>query len=231
MRLSDLEKRLKVRFRNQGLLTQALTHKSYFGENRNWPFGHNERLEFLGDAVLELIVSERLFQSFPGATEGQMTQYRSSLVRREVLSSLAMELGLNDYLLLSRSEAKATGRPRTLILGNAYEAVIGAVYLDRGYAAAKEMIARHIFANMKALLAQDVSRNCKSRLQEIAQARFKVTPVYRVLEESGPDHAKLFLIGVYFGERLIAQGHGVSKKLAEESAAEAALALPSWPEP
>jgi ribonuclease-3 len=228
MNFALLEKSLGVVFRDRSLLKQALTHKSYLNENRTWPLGQNERLEFLGDAVLELIVTEWLFGKFPRAPEGQMTEYRSSLVRIEVLSDLAGKIGLNDYLLLSRGEAKDTGRARDLILGNAVEAVIGAIYLDQGYEHTKNFVSKHVLSQANALIAQGESRNSKSRLQELVQARRRVTPIYKLLEQSGPDHAKQFLVGVYFGDELIAQGQGVAKQLAEEDAAEVALALPEW---
>lgn len=228
MDFSILEDRLGVSFEERGLLKQALTHRSYLNENRNYPLGHNERLEFLGDAVLELVVREFLYRKFPSKPEGVLTAYRSALVNTQMLSALAVEIGLNDFLLLSRGEAKDTGRARQIILADAFEAVIGAVRLDQGYDAAQCFIATTLFHKLEEIVTKELWRDAKSRLQEVVQELLRVTPTYEVLEESGPDHGKSFVVGVYFGSDFIAQGTGPAKQHAEVEAAKAALALNGW---
>jgi len=225
---SNLKKSLGITFQNPDFLKQALTHRSYLNENRRWSLEHNERLEFLGDAVLEMIVTDYLFGQYPGEPEGKLTEYRSTLVNIKVLSTLAREIGMNDFLLLSRGESKDTGRARELILGNAFEAVIGALYIDQGYDTARDFVTTHLLNRSEEFIAQGLSRNTKSKLQEVVQEQLKVTPTYAVLEESGPDHDKRFVVGVYFGSDLIAQGEGGAKRLAEEKAAKAALILRGW---
>lgn len=188
--------------------------------------GHNERLEFLGDAVLELIVTDYLFKKYPCKPEGELTEHRMALVNGQSLLTVAINLGLSDFLLMSRGEAKDRGRAREIILGNAFEAVIGAVYLDQGYAVAERFVATHLLSNAEEIIAKP--KDAKSRLQEIAQANLRVTPTYQTLEATGPDHGKQFLVGVYFGQDLIAKGNGPSKKHAEEDAAKAAITIKGW---
>jgi ribonuclease-3 len=228
MDFSLLEKRLGVKFKDRSYLKQALTHRSYLNENRGWPLGHNERLEFLGDAVLELIVSTFLYETYRNQPEGKLTEYRAALVNIEVLAELAGDLGMSQYMLLSRGEAKDTGRARQVIIGNAFEAVIGALFVDQGYDAARHFVEVHLLSRTDELIAQGLMRNSKSRLQEAAQGHFRVTPTYEVLEENGPDHDKVFVVGVYFGSELIAKGRGGAKRLAEEKAAEQALITKGW---
>lgn len=224
----ELERRLGVVFRDKNLLKQALTHRSYLNENREWPLGSNERLEFLGDAVLELVVSEFLFRRYPNKPEGKLTEYRAALVNGETNAATGIAFGINDCLLLSKGEAKDTGRARELIIADAFEAVIGAVYLDQGYPAAENLIARCVLSKADSIISIGFLRNTKSRLQELVQERMAVTPSYRVISETGPDHKKEFLVGVFFGDDLVAQGAGTSKKLAEEKAAQAALVSKGW---
>lgn len=224
----ELERRLGVVFRDKNLLKQALAHRSYLNENREWPLGSNERLEFLGDAVLELVVSEFLFRRYPNKPEGKLTEYRAALVNGETNAAAGIAFGINDCLLLSKGEAKDTGRARELIIADAFEAVIGAVYLDQGYPAAENLIARCVLSKADSIISIGFLRNTKSRLQELVQERMAVTPSYRVISETGPDHKKEFLVGVFFGDDLVAQGAGTSKKLAEEKAAQAALVSKGW---
>ena len=225
--LSPLEKSLGVDFKNKDLLLQALTHRSYINENPKFYLDHNERLEFLGDAVLELAVTEYLYQNYENS-EGDLTSWRASLVNSKMLSQIAHEIGVNDFLLLSRGEAKDTGRAREYILANAMEAMIGAVYLDQGYAPCAEMIQRHITLKLPDIIKHELYRDPKSRFQEEAQERVGITPTYEVLDEWGPDHAKNFTIGVLLGKDMVAKGEGNSKQEAQEKAAENALKEKGW---
>ena len=224
----DIEERISVSFKNKALLQEALTHRSYLNENPSWPVGHNERLEFLGDAVLELVVTEFLFGRFPEKPEGELTSLRAAMVNTDMLSQRASDIGMNDALLLSRGEAKDTGRARQYLLANAFEALIGALYLDQGYEAAKEFIARVLFPQLDYVLQNRLWKDAKSSFQEEAQERVGITPAYRVLREWGPDHAKQFVIGVFLNEEKIAEGEGASKQEAETAAAAAALEVKEW---
>lgn len=224
----DIEKRLGVSFRNTALLQEALTHRSYVNENPSWPVGHNERLEFLGDAVLELVMTEFLFARFPEKPEGELTSLRAAMVNTMMLSARASEIGLNEALLLSRGEAKDTGRARQYLLANAFEALVGALYLDQGYEVAKEFLARVLFPALDDVLANRSWKDAKSLFQEEAQERASMTPAYRVLREWGPDHAKHFVMGVFLGEEKVAEGEGDSKQEAETAAAANALKEKKW---
>lgn len=220
---ADLEKTIGYKFKNLDLLKEALTHRSYLNEEPAWKIPNNERLEFLGDAVLELAVTEELYNRFPEYNEGQMTSIRSALVNYQMLFRVAKNVNLEDFILLSRGEGKDTGRAREVILANAFEALIGAIYLDSDYRAAKEFINKSVMANLDEVLEKELYRDPKSLLQEKIQEQLKVTPTYKVLEESGPDHQKVFTVGVYFGDQLMARGAGPSKQEAEVEAARAAL--------
>lgn len=223
-----LEERLKLRFRNRDLLTQAFVHRSYLNENPTFSVGHNERLEFLGDAVLELVVTEYLYQHY-GNPEGELTNWRSSLVNAKMLGAIAADLGFDDYLLLSRGETRdANSKARQTILANTLEAFIGALYLDQGYPAVKAFVGQTLLPNLPAILREQLYRDPKSRLQEESQERLNVTPSYRVLDETGPDHAKRFTVAVYFNDERVAVGTGSSKQEAQLAAAEAALAAKGW---
>jgi len=229
MDFSTLEKRIDVTFENKDVLKQALTHRGFLNDNRGWKLGHNERLEFLGDSVLELVVTAYLFNRYEDAPEGKLTEYRSALVNIQVLSTLAKELGLNDFILLSNGEAKdATGRARQIILGDAFEALIGAIYFDRGLGTAHRFVTKYILSRAEEFIAKDRLGNSKGALQMIAQEKLKMTPTYAVLEQKGPDHDRQFVVGVYFGSELIATGQDGSKKLAEVQAAKAALDVKGW---
>ncbi|MFH1111998.1 MAG: ribonuclease III [Patescibacteria group bacterium] len=223
-----LEKTLGCTFRNQNLLTQALVHRSYLNENPSFGLPHNERLEFLGDAVLELIVTEYLYRNYPNP-EGELTNWRAALVNARMLSEIASEMNLGNYLYLSRGETKdANGKARQYILANALEAVIGAIYLDQGSEVVAEFINKFILAKLEIVLNDQLYLDPKSRFQEIAQEKAGITPHYLVLNESGPDHAKTFKVGLYLGEELVAQGEGSSKQEAQVDAAEKGLVLKQW---
>ncbi len=228
MDLSDLEKKLGVVFRDKNLLFQALTHKSYVHENPRWQVGHNERLELLGDAVMELVVTEFLFRRFPNKPEGQLSQYRAAMVNLQNCRAYAESVGLGDFLLVSRGERKNNDRAREAILGNAFEALIGALYLDQGLESIQKFIGRIVVPQANDIIARFMVGDTKNRLQEIAQARRRVTPHYEVLVESGPNHERHFVVGVFFGSDLIAKGEGPSKKRAEEEASKRALERNGW---
>lgn len=223
MKLSDLESKLEIKFKNKKILTEALTHRSYLNENPSWPLPHNERLEFLGDAVLELAVTEELFKKYPQDDEGQLTGLRAALVNYQMLGRVAKTLGLGKHILLSRGEAKDIGKAREVILANALEALIGAIYLDQNYETARRFIRKILMPHLEKVLETGRYKDAKSRLQEILQERFKITPSYQVLEESGPAHQRTFRVGVYLDDRLLAEGAGASKQEAELEAAKKAL--------
>lgn len=222
------EEAIGVEFHDKNLLKTAFTHRSYLNENASAGMEHNERLEFLGDAVLELIVTSYLYKTFPDKPEGDLTAYRSSLVNTNSISDTAQALGMNEYLLLSKGEAKDTGKARQYILANTYESVIGAMYLDQGYDVASRFIAMTLFEKLQEIIDKKLYKDAKSYVQELAQEHENVTPTYQVMYENGPDHDKNFEVGVYFGEQLIAKGKGKSKQEAEQSAARAGLAAKNW---
>ena len=217
-----------VTFNDLTLLREAFTHRSYLNEHRGTNMRHNERLEFLGDAVLELVITEYLYAKYPEEPEGRLTAYRSSLVNTNSISDAATTWGMNDYLLLSKGEAKDTGRARQYILANTFEAVIGSIFLDQGYDAAKIFIGKSLFASLDEIVGQRLWQDAKSKFQEEAQERLGITPNYEVIKETGPDHDKNFEVGVYTGSDLIASGTGRSKQDAEQAAAEAALVKKGW---
>ncbi len=217
-----LEKKLGITFKNKNLLKQAFVHRSFLNENPSFPLSDNERLEFLGDAVLELAVTEYLFQNYPNP-EGELTNWRSALVKGETLSDVSTKLRFSDYLYLSRGEAKGNGRARQLILANTFEAVIGAIYLDQGLDRTRSFIEHQILVRLPDILKKELHVDPKSKFQEIAQEKLGVTPIYKVLKEEGPDHDKKFTVGVFVGEKMMGQGTGSSKQSAEVQAAEQAL--------
>ncbi len=224
MDLSSLEKKIGADFKNKNLLKESLTHRSYLNENPGWKISHNERLEFLGDAVLELIVTGKLFAKFPDYPEGQLTSLRASLVNSQTIAIVAKSLDLENYILLSRGESKDTGKAREVILSNTMEAVIGAVYLDGGYDTAKKMVEKFVIApHLDEIIKNGLYKDPKSQLQEIVQEKFKVTPVYQIISEEGPDHQKIFKMGVYLGKKLLTEGEGYSKQDAEIEAAKNGL--------
>ena len=218
-----LEQKLGVIFKNKNLLKEALTHRSYLNENPSWPLPHNERLEFLGDAVLELAVTEILFSRYPTSPEGELTSIRSALVNYQMLADIAKNMELGDYVFLSKGEAKDAGKAREVILANAFEAILGAVYLDAGYESAKNFIEKAVMGRLDEVIEKKLYQDPKSLLQEIVQEKLRATPTYSVLSEKGPDHAKIFKVGVFFNGDLIAEGEGASKQEAEVEEAKNAL--------
>ncbi|HEY4494416.1 MAG TPA: ribonuclease III [Candidatus Paceibacterota bacterium] len=225
---ADFEKKTKIVFSDKALLKQAFIHRSYINENPSEGLSHNERLEFLGDAVLELIVTDYLYKKYPTYTEGELTAIRSALVNAVIISEVASAVGMNGYLLLSKGEAKDSGKARQYILANTYEAYIGAVYLDQGYEAADRFVTESLLPHTEEIVNKKLWRDSKSLVQEKAQEFALVTPAYKVLHESGPDHDKHFTVGIFFGSSMIAEGKGKSKQEAEQKAAEAALKIKNW---
>lgn len=223
----SLEKSIKIEFKDEDLLRQAMVHRSYLNEHPNFELDHNERLEFLGDAVLELVTTEYLYKNYPNP-EGELTSFRASLVNSDMLAEIAKKLDLEKYLLLSKGESKDTGRARQYILANAFEALIGAIYLDQGYEPAKKFIEENLIVKLPQIFAQGSWVDPKSKFQEEAQERVGVTPTYEVTKEWGPDHDKHFVVGVYLGKELVAQGEGRSKQDAQRNAAAEGLKVKEW---
>jgi ribonuclease-3 len=223
MNPEEYGRNIGITFKDKDLITQALTHRSYLNEYPKWNLPHNERLEFLGDAVLELIVTEALFDKFPKQPEGQLTVLRAALVNYQILAKVAENIDLDDYILMSRGERKDTGRAREVILANAIEAVIGAIYLDQGFEKTRTFVLKFILVHLDEVLKTKSYKDAKSELQEIVQEKLRVTPTYAVRGELGPAHERRFTMGVYFGDKLIAEGEGLSKQDAEIEAAKNAL--------
>ncbi|MBI4994758.1 ribonuclease III [Candidatus Peregrinibacteria bacterium] len=221
--MKALQRKIKNNFKNPSLLEMAFVHKSYVNEHKREQRMHNERLEFLGDAVLELVTTEFLYSAFPQEGEGKLTNFRSALVKGNHLAKVSRTLGLGQYLKLSRGEDCGGGREKNYLLANVLEALIGAIYLDKGFAAAHKFISRFILTNLGDILQKGLHVDPKSSLQEFAQDKHSVTPVYQVLSESGPDHNKIFEVAVYIGEKMLAKGIGSSKQKAEQEAAVNAL--------
>lgn len=218
----DFAKKNKLNFSNDKLLKQVFIHRSYLNENIGLQLDHNERLEFLGDAVLELVVTEYLFKNYQ-KPEGELTNLRSALVKGQMLSDIAKELGMDKYLYLSKGEAKSEGRSRQLIMANALEALIGAIYLDQGYQTTVDFIKEHLIKYLNKIIDQKLYLDPKSHLQELSQEQLGVTPNYKVIDEHGPDHAKSFTVGCYINQKMAGQGSGSSKQTAESAAASSAL--------
>jgi ribonuclease-3 len=225
---SIFEKKIKISFKDKKLLKQSFIHRSYINENPNTELSHNERLEFLGDAVLELAVTDFLYKKYPNYTEGELTALRSALVNAVTIAEVASQIGMNDYLLLSKGETKDTGKARQYILANTYEALVGAIYLDRGYKLADAFVNKTLLPQTEEIVSKKLWRDAKSLVQEKAQEFLGITPIYRVLQESGPDHDKHFTVGICFGADLITEGKGKSKQEAEQNAALNALKIKSW---
>jgi ribonuclease-3 len=219
----SLENKIGVFFKNENILKEALTHRSYLNENPSWKLPHNERLEFLGDAVLELVSTEYLWRVRPKFEEGLLTLLRAALVNTKMLSKIAEEIGLQKYLLVSKGESQMSGRAMETILADAFEALTGAIYVDQGFEAAEKFVSRFVLSRLEEIEKGQLYKDPKSLLQEISQADFRVTPEYRILSESGPDHARIFTVGVYFGNDLQGEGSGASKQEAETDAAKKAL--------
>ncbi|OGZ12375.1 MAG: ribonuclease III [Candidatus Lloydbacteria bacterium RIFCSPHIGHO2_02_FULL_51_22] len=228
MDFSQFEKRTGVVFKDTRFLLRAFTHRSYLNEHPKEKIEHNERFEFLGDAVLELAVTVYLFNRFPERPEGELTAFRAALVNTMMLSDTALELGFSDFLLLSRGEAKDVGKARQYILANTYEAVVGAIFLDQGYREAEAFIARTLLGRLDSVLEKGTWQDAKSSFQENAQEILSVTPSYKVLSELGPDHDREFTVGVFLGEEEAGKGEGKSKQEAEQNAARNALEKKGW---
>lgn len=225
---SKFEKKTNIFFKNKKLLEQAFIHRSYINENSGEKLSHNERLEFLGDAVLELIVTDYLYNKYEDRDEGELTAYRSALVNANIIGEVALSLGMNDYLLLSKGESKDIGKARSYILANTYEAYVGAVYLDQGYNIVRDFITNTLLGKIEVIVAKKLWRDPKSLVQEKSQEYLNITPSYRVINETGPDHDKNFTVGIFFGTDLVAEGKGHSKQEAEQSAAREALETKDW---
>ncbi len=226
--IHEFQKVIGVTFKDSNLLQQAFTHRSYINEHRDSGFEHNERLEFLGDAVLELVVTRFLFDTYPDKTEGDLTAYRAALVNTNTLSEASNKLGVNEYLLLSKGEAQDTGRARQYILANTFESIVGALYLDQGYDSAAQFISKNLFYLMDEVIEKRLWQDAKSNFQEQAQEHTGITPSYELIDEKGPDHDKTFVVGVYVGKELVARGTGRAKQEAEQEAARAALEKKGW---
>jgi len=220
--IKDLEKTLGIQFKDNSLLKRALTHRSYLNENRDVE-KNNERLEFLGDAVLELIVSDHLYSNYPNRPEGELTSFRSAIVRTESLADASRELEYGKYLRMSKGEEETGGRDKDYILANTFEAVLGAIYLDQGYEQCKKLVDKILISKIKNIVERRLDIDSKTKIQEIAQAKYKETPTYEVLKEYGPDHNKKFVVGVKLGNKIIGKGKGESKQKAEEAAAQKGL--------
>ena len=226
--LLKLEGILDVSFTDKNFLLSAITHRSYLNEHREATQEHNERLEFLGDAVLELVVTDFLYKKYPEKPEGELTAVRAALVNTISLSEASTQLGVNDFLLMSKGEAKDTGRARNYILANAFEALIGAIYMDKGYEKAKDFIGNNLFHKTEKIVEKRLWQDPKSRFQELAQENVSVTPTYETLNQVGPDHDRVFTVGVYLGKDKVAEGQGRAKQEAEQAAAEKAIEVKGW---
>ena len=232
MNFEEFEKKAGLKFKNPGLLKQAFTHRSYINENRPPAGGsgleHNERLEFLGDAVLELVITDYLYHKLKESDEGELTALRSALVNADTLSRVAQSIGANEFLLLSKGESKDTGRARQYILANTLEAIIGAIYVDQNYEAAKEFILKNFASLTEEILAVGSWIDSKSLFQEKAQEHAGFTPIYKTIKETGPDHDKHFTVSVAVGSEVMGEGEGKSKQDAEQEAAKNALEKQGW---
>ncbi|MCF6276844.1 MAG: ribonuclease III [Candidatus Magasanikbacteria bacterium] len=225
---SEIEKKTGIKFNDPNNLVQAFVHRSYLNENRDFSLPHNERLEFLGDAVLEIVVTEYLFDTFLNP-EGELTSWRASLVNAKMCSRIASEIGMNNFMLLSRGESKdVSSKAREYILANALEAFIGSIYYDQGWDSAKKFIHEWVISKLDNVLENNLWIDPKSRFQESAQEKLGITPTYKVLNEEGPDHNKDFTVGAFLNKEKIAEGKGTSKQEAQTSAAEEALKVKKW---
>lgn len=223
MDTAKIEQELSLQFNNPEILTNAFIHRSYLNEGGSVDLPSNERLEFLGDACLELIVSEHLYHTYPNEPEGVLTNYRSALVNTQSLAETAQQLNLGGYLMMSKGEEEGGGRESEHLLANTFEALIGAIYLDQGFDTVKGVVEKHLLPKLPAIIETGAHRDTKSLFQEIAQERVSLTPHYRVLDEWGPDHNKNFKVGAYLGKQKAGEGIGASKQRAELAAAEDAL--------
>ncbi len=228
MDFNEFEQKIGIIFKDKALLKQAFTHRSYINENRNLKTDHNERLEFLGDAVLELVITDYLFHNYKDEDEGVLTSYRSALVNADTCSAIASSLGVNDLLLLSKGESKDTGRARQYILANALEAIIGAIYIDSGYENSKKFIETNFTPLIEKIAEEGSHIDSKSLFQEKAQEYVGFTPIYKTIKETGPDHDKIFTVSLFVGNEEVSMGSGKSKQDAEQDAAKKALIKKGW---
>ena len=222
-----LEKKIGLTFKDYDMLRMAFIHRSYLNEHKESKFDHNERLEFLGDAVLELVVTEYLYSTYPNP-EGELTNWRSALVKGETLAKISRELHLGDYLFLSHGEEKSGGREKDYLLANTFESLIGVIYLQLGYKKAQEFISKFLLIHLKSILESGSHIDSKSKLQEMAQDKVAITPRYELVSEEGPDHDKVFTMAAHIGDRIVGKGKGGSKQMAEQKAAEDALKRLKW---
>ena len=217
--MDSVQKMIGINFEDKELIRKALTHRSYLNENRGEDLENNERLEFLGDAVLELIISDHLFHTYPDNPEGDLTSFRSAAVRTESLAEESRKMGLGEYLRMSKGEYESGGSDKDYLLANTYEAILGAIYLDQGYEACKKLIYETLLTKLDDIIKNRSDIDSKTKIQELTQSLYKVTPVYEVLKEEGPDHDKTFTVVVKVEDRVIGEGIGSSKQKAEEQAA------------
>lgn len=226
--IKALQAVLEVDFADTQILLSAITHRSYLNEHREATWEHNERLEFLGDAVLELVVTDFLFKTYPDKPEGELTAIRAALVNTNSLAAASERMGINQFLLMSKGEAKDEGRARQYILANVFEACIGAIYLDQGYAVARNFIAKRLFDYTEEIILKRLWQDAKSRFQELSQEHASITPNYETLSQEGPDHDRIFTVGVFLRQKKVAEGKGRSKQEAEQQAAQAAVQAKGW---
>ncbi len=226
-KIEQLEKKIGIKFKNKDIIQQAFVHRSYLNENKDFPLDHNERLEFLGDACLELVVTEYLYKNYPNP-EGELTNWRAALVRGTMISKISKELGFEKHLLLSKGESKSKGKAKDLILANTFESVLGAIYLDKGYKAVDKFIKKFLLPKLPEIISKELYYDPKSRFQEMVQEKTGITPNYKLEKEEGPDHAKIFTMSVFVEDKKITEGTGQSKQAAEQEAARAAIDI--WEE-
>ncbi len=220
---SNLEKKIKIKFKNKTLLKTALTHRSYLNEHPEEKIEHNERLEFLGDAVLELIITEFLFKKYPNKPEGDLTSFRSALVCTKSLAETSRKLKIGEYLKMSKGEEETGGRDKDYLLANTFEALLGAIYLDKDYKTCTRFVKEHLTPKIQAIVANRLDINSKTKLQEKAQEKLDYTPIYEIIDEKGPDHEKIFTTVVKINDKVFGRGVGKSKQEAEEKSAKQAL--------
>lgn len=223
----DFEKKIGMKFKDWRLLRTAFVHRSYLNEHKSSNLEHNERLEFLGDAVLELVVTEYLYSNFPNP-EGDLTNWRSALVKGKMLAKISKQLNMGELLFLSHGEEKSGGREKDYLLANTFEAVIGVIYLELGYKKAKKFVENFLLIQLDDILKTGSHIDSKSKLQEMAQEKIGITPSYELQHEEGPDHDKIFTMGAFIGDRMVGKGKGNSKQVAEQVAAEDALNRLKW---
>lgn len=228
MELSKFEDKINIKFNDKNLLKQAFLHRSYLNEHKELGLDHNERLEFLGDAVVEIAVTDFLYHKYATTPEGELTAYRAALVNAITMSAVASQLEMNDFMYLSKGEAKDTGRARQIILANAFEALVGAIYIDQGYEVARKFIVENLLPITDQIVSQKLWQDAKSFFQEKAQETTGITPNYKILSEVGPDHNKRFTVGLFLNEDQIATGEGHSKQEAEQEAAKKGLEIKNW---